>query len=167
MGYSYMYVHGALLTDGDGRYRMTGLPSGVGVWFESYKNGDVQQCAAAPVTLQGDLAMASRSSRRRTSRQQPRRRHGVSDGVRHHRGDDVRRQATRCRGVRRFRAARDFPAAVTYSDGAGRFALCGLSQDEKVRLGTSSGGRVAYASIPPGQTAGVEILRSRTANRKS
>ena len=48
-------------------------------------------------------------------------------------------------------------AAVTYSDGAGRFALCGLPQDETVKLGTSSGGRVAYASIPPGQTAGVEI----------
>ena len=51
----------------------------------------------------------------------------------------------------------DFPAAVTISDGAGRFALCGLPQDETVKLGTSSGTRVAYANIPPGQTAGVEI----------
>ena len=52
----------------------------------------------------------------------------------------------------------DFPAAVTYSDGAGRFALCGLPQDETVRLGASFVfGRVGYANIPSGQTAGVEI----------
>ncbi len=56
-----------------------------------------------------------------------------------------------------FEPLEDFPAAVTYSDGAGRFALCGLPQEETVKLGISSGGRVAYANIPPGQTAGVEI----------
>jgi len=57
MGYSYMYVHGALLTDGGGRYQMRGLPAGVGVWLQVYKDGYVQQCAAAPVTVQGDMAM--------------------------------------------------------------------------------------------------------------
>src|SRR6267142_753754 len=55
--YSYVYAHGALLTDGGGRYRMTGLPAGVGVWLQVHKDGYVQQCAAASVTLQGDMAM--------------------------------------------------------------------------------------------------------------
>jgi len=36
LGYSYTYVHGALRTDGDGRYRMTGLPTGVRIWFQAY-----------------------------------------------------------------------------------------------------------------------------------
>jgi hypothetical protein len=56
-GCSYMYVHGPLLTDDSGRYRMTGLPSGVRVWLQVYKDGYVQQCAVAPVTLQGDTAL--------------------------------------------------------------------------------------------------------------
>ena len=56
-GYSYMWAYGALLTDGSGRYRMTRLPTGVRVWFQVYKDGYVQQCAVAPVTLQGDMAM--------------------------------------------------------------------------------------------------------------
>jgi hypothetical protein len=57
MGYSYMYAHGALRTDGDGRYSMTGLPAGVSVWLQVYKDGYVQQCAAAPLTVQGDMAV--------------------------------------------------------------------------------------------------------------
>src|SRR5678815_4731087 len=56
-GYSYMYVHGALLTDSNGRFAMKSLPAGVRVWFQVYKDGYVQQCAVAPVTLQGDMAM--------------------------------------------------------------------------------------------------------------
>jgi len=36
---------------------MTGLLAGVGVWLQVYKDGYVQQCAVAPVTLQGDMAM--------------------------------------------------------------------------------------------------------------
>jgi hypothetical protein len=38
-------------------YRMTGLPTCVRVWLLAYKDGYVQQCAAAFVTLQGDMAM--------------------------------------------------------------------------------------------------------------
>src|SRR4029077_16741626 len=56
-GYSYMWAHGALLSDGRGRYQVTGLPAGVAVWFQVYKDGYVQQCAAAPVTLQGDMVV--------------------------------------------------------------------------------------------------------------
>ena len=43
----------------------------------------------------------------------------------------------------------DFPTAVTFTDANGRFTLCGLPLDEPVVLGTSSGNRVANATIPP------------------
>jgi hypothetical protein len=157
-GYSYMWAHGALLTDGGGRYRMTGLPANVGVWLQVYKDGYVHQCAAAPVTLQGDMAMdlalVSTANLTTSSTQS-------APGFRSVSGTIVEMTSAGKQPVAGafvdWEPLEDFPAAVTHSDGAGRFALCGLPQDETVRLGTFSGGRVAYANIPPGQTAGVEI----------
>ena len=158
MGYSYMYVHGALLTDGSGRYRMTGLPAGVRVWFQVYKDGYVQQCAVAPVTLQGDIAMdlALVSKTNLTPSMTP-----SAPGFRTVSGTIVEMTSAGKQPVAGafvdWEPLEDFPAAVTRSAGAGRFALCGLPQDETVRLGASSVfGQVGYANILPGQTA-VEI----------
>ena len=158
LGYSYVYVHGALRTDGDGRYRMTGLPPGVRIWFQVYKEGYVQQCAAAPVTVQRDMAidLALVSKANLTASTMP-----SAPGFRSVSGTIVEMTSAGKQPVAGafvdWEPLEDFPAAVTYTDGAGRFALCGLSQNETVKLGTSSGGRVAYANIPPGQTARVEI----------
>ena len=158
-GYSYMYVHGALLTDGSGRYRMTGLPAGVRVWLQVYKDGYVQQCAAAPVTVQGDMAMdlALVSKANLTPSTTP-----LAPGFRSVSGTIVEMTSAGKQPVAGafvdWEPLEDFPAVVTYSDGAGRFTLCGLPQDETVRLGASVVfGQVGYANIPPGQTAGVEI----------
>ena len=159
-GYSYMYVHGALLTDGGGRYRMTGLPVGVSVWLVVYKDGYVQQCATASVTLQGDMAMdlalVSKANLTASITQS-------APGFRSVSGTIVEMTSAGKQPVAGafvdWEPLEDFPAAVTYSDGAGRFALCGLPQDETVRLGASFVfGRVGYANISPGQTAGVEIM---------
>jgi len=157
--YSYVYAHGALLTDGGGRYRMTGLPAGVGVWLQVYLDGYVQQCAAASVTLQGDMAMdlalVSKANLTASTTQS-------APGFRSVSGTIVEMTSAGKQPVAGafvdFEPLEDFPAAVTYSDGAGRFALCGLPQDETVLLGANaaSGGRAAYLNIPPGQTA-VEI----------
>ncbi len=57
IGYSYMYAHGALLSDGGRHYRMTDLPGGAHLWFQVYKDGYVQQCAVPSVTIEGDLTM--------------------------------------------------------------------------------------------------------------
>jgi hypothetical protein len=158
-GYSYMWAHGALLTDGGGRYRMTGLPAGVRVWFQVYKDGYVQQCATAPVTLQGDIAMdlplVSKVNLTASTTQS-------APGLRSVSGMIVEMTSAGKQPVAGafvdWEPLEDFPAAVTYSDGAGRFALCGLPQDETVRLGASLVfGRIGYANIPSGQTAGVEI----------
>jgi hypothetical protein len=158
MGYSYMYVHGALLTDGDGRYRMTGLPAGVGVWFQVYKDGYLQQCAAALVTVQGDMAMdlALVSKPNLTPSSTP-----SAPGFRTVSGTIVEMTSAGKQPVAGafvdWEPLEDFPAAVTRSDEAGRFALCGLPQNETLRLGASSVfGQVGYANVSPGQTA-VEI----------
>jgi len=159
-GYAYVYVHGALVTDGGGRYRMTGLPAGVSVWLQVYKDGYVQQCAAAPVTVQGDMAMdlalVSKANLTASTTQS-------APGLRSVSGTIVEMTSAGKQPVAGafvdWEPLEDFPAAVTYSDGAGRFALCGLPQDETVRLGASFAfGRVGYANISPGQTAGVEIM---------
>ena len=42
-GYSYMWAHGAVLTDVAGQFRMTGLPTDAGVWFNAWKDGYVQR----------------------------------------------------------------------------------------------------------------------------
>jgi hypothetical protein len=51
-----------------------------------------------------------------------------------------------------FEAFEDTVVAFTYSDGAGRFALCGLPANDKARLSAALNGRVAYVDNPPGQT---------------
>jgi hypothetical protein len=148
----------ALLTDGGGAYRITGLPANVGVWFLVSKDGYVQQCAAGPVAVQGDmvmnLALVSKANLTASTTQS-------APGFRSVSGTIVEMTSAGKQPVAGafvdFEPVDSLTAAVTYSDGAGRFALCGLPQDETVWLGTSSGGRAAYANIPPGQTAGVEI----------
>ena len=157
-GYSYMWANGAVLTDGGGRFAMKNLPPGVRVWFQVYKDGYVQQCAAAPVTVEGDttidFALVSKANLTASTTQ-------PAPGLRSVSGTIVKMTSAGKQPVAGafvdWEPLEDFPAAVTYTDGAGRFALCGLSQDETVQLGTSSGRRVAYANIPPGQTTGVEI----------
>ena len=158
-GYSYMYVHGALLTDAGGGYRMTGLPAGVRVWLQVYKDGYVQQCAVAPVTLQGDMAMdlalVTKANLTASTWQS-------APGLRSVLGVIVEDTPTGKQPVAGafvdFEPLEDFPAAVTNSDAGGRFLLCGLPQSDMVRLGASAGtSRVAYVNVPPDQTTDVEI----------
>jgi hypothetical protein len=70
--YSHARVPDVPLTDANGRLQMTGISGGTLPWFRVFKDGYVQQCAAPPVTVQGDLAIDLRWSQRLTSRQ-PRR----------------------------------------------------------------------------------------------
>jgi len=158
-GYSYMYVHGALLTDSSGRFAMKSLPAGVRVWFQVYKDGYVQQCAVAPVTLQGDMAMdlalVTKANLTASTWQS-------APGLRSVLGVIVEDTPTGKQPVAGafvdFEPLEDFPAAVTNSDAGGRFLLCGLPQSDMVRLGASAGtSRVAYVNVPPDQTTDVEI----------
>jgi len=139
-GYSYMYVHGALWTDSSGRFAMKSLPAGVRVWFQVYKDGYVQQCAVAPVTLQGDMAMdlalVSKANLTASTTQS-------APGLRSVSGTIVEMTSAGKQPVAGafvdFEPLEDFPAAVTNSDVGGRFLLCGLRRATRCVSGLPQG----------------------------
>jgi hypothetical protein len=158
ISYSYMYAHGPLLSDGAGRYRMMNLPNGAQLWFQVYKEGYVQQCAAPSMMIQGDLTMdlgLVAKSNVTTSATQ------AAAGLRWISGTIVEITPAGKEPVAGafvdFEPLEDLNVANTYTDAAGRFALCGLPQNDSVTLGAGLAGRVVYAKVPPGQTTGVEI----------
>jgi hypothetical protein len=56
-----------------------------------------------------------------------------------------------------FEPIEDTPAALTYSDTAGHYLLCGLPSDQSISIGASLDNHVAYVSVTPGRTTGVDI----------
>jgi hypothetical protein len=152
-GYSYMYLHGPVLTDSSGGFRLTGLPAG-SVWVDSYKDGYVQQCAAPELTVQGDatvnLQLVAKANLTASTNQPP------TPGLRSVSGVIVENAPGGKRPVHGvwvgFEPVPDSAAAVTYSDAAGRFLLCDLPQDRAVDLVVGLSGRITSVSVPPGQT---------------
>ena len=138
---------------------MTGISAGALLWFRAYKDGYAQPCAAAPVTVQGnvtiDLALVSRANR--TTATAP-----SAPGFRSASGTVVENTTTGKQPVAGaivvFSEYEDFEPATTYSDQAGRFALCGLPAGDAVRLEAFSNRGDAYADVPPGQTTDVELV---------
>lgn len=157
-GYSYMYLHGPVLTNSSGGFRLTALPAGT-VWVDTFKDGYVQQCAAPELTVEGDatvnLQLVAKANLTASTNQPP------TPGSRSVSGVIVETTPAGKQPVAGvfvdFEPVQDSPAAVTYSDAAGRFLLCGLPQDRAVNLGVGLGNRVTYVSVPPGQTD-IEIL---------
>lgn len=159
ISYSYIYARGKVLTDGAGRYSMIDLPDGAQLWFQVYKDGYVQQCAAPSVMIQGNLTMnlglvAKSNVTALTTT-------AALAGLRWVSGTIVEVTATGKEPVAGafvdFEPLEDLNVSNTYSDAAGRFALCGLPQNNSVTLGAGFGGRVAYANVPPGQNTDIEI----------
>jgi hypothetical protein len=159
-GYSYMWAHDAIVSDAAGRYALAGLPAGVRVWLQAWKDGFVQQCAAPQLIVRADaildLQLVSKANLSASTALAP------VAGLRSVSGLIVELKEGSKQPVPGafvdFEPLEDFPAAITVSDAAGRFLLCGLPQDEPVLLGASSGpNHVAYARVTPGQTTGVEI----------
>jgi hypothetical protein len=154
-GYSWQYVHGfkPFVTDDGGHYQLTSLGANAHVWLEASKEGYVQQCAATVVLSQGDatrdIALVSRANL--TASPPP-----SAPGSRSVVGTVVEMTSAGPRPVVGagvdFEPSEDVPAALTYTDSAGRFSLCGLPESETVQLGAGSNGRVAYVDVPPGQT---------------
>ena len=157
-GYSYMYLHGPVLTDSSGGFRLTALPAGT-VWVDTFKDGYVQQCAAPELTVHGDatvnLQLVAKANLTASTNQPP------TPGLRSVSGVIVETTPVGKQPVAGvfvdFEPVADSPAAVTISDAAGRFLLCGLPQDRAVDLGVGLRNRVTYVSVPPGQTD-IEIL---------
>jgi carboxypeptidase family protein len=156
---TYSRLHaGDALTDESGHFRMVGLPAGTHLVFRLGKDGYVPQCAPAPVTVQGDLAvdftLVSRANLTASAQSAP--------GFRSISGTVVEITATGREPVSGafvdYSAYEDFEPAGTYTDQFGRFALCGLPTEDDVALGAFMPGLNGNASVPPGQTTGVEIV---------
>ena len=159
-GSTYSHAVGVYpLTDASGRFRMTGIPAGELLWFRAHKDGYVQPCAAAPVRVQGDvavdLALVSRANATASAPSAP--------GFRSVSGTVVKTTATgkatggggnrRLFGVRRFRAGIDLQRSSR------SIRIVWPSRGEAVRLEAfTSRGAGAYADVPPGQTNDVELV---------
>ena len=159
VGNSYSHWRGALLTDPSGHFQMTGIPSDTLLWFRVSKDGYAQQCAAPPVTVQGDLAidlaLVSTANLTATAQSAP--------GFRSVSGTVVNTTTTGTQAVAGaavyFSEYEDFEPATTYSDQAGRFTLCGLPLSETVAIGAFARFRgAAYVTVPSGQTTDVELV---------
>jgi hypothetical protein len=159
-GYSYMWAHGPLLTDADGRYQLAGLPAQVKVWLQTWKDGHVQQCAAPQVTLLGDtrvdVQLVSKANLSASSGQTP------AAGFRSVSGVIFEITAAGKQPVAGafvdYEPFMDFPAAITFSDDAGRYLLCGVPEGRTVDILASLGiHRVAWVSVPSGQSTGIDI----------
>ena len=151
-GYSYMYLHGPVLTDEGGHYQLTFLSPDSHAWLQAWKDGYIQQCAITAGTLQdgatADIALVLRANLTAVPPMS-------APGSRSVTGTIVEMTSAGTRPVAGafvdFEPIEDFPAAVTYSDGNGRFALCGLPENATARLSAASNSRVAYSDLPPGQ----------------
>jgi hypothetical protein len=162
-GYSYMWANGGLKTDAAGRYRLSGLAGGATARVQVWKDGYVQQCAAPMVTLNGDIninvdvQLVSRANLSASSASLP----PPAAGTRSVSGVIFEMTAAGRQPIADafvdFEPVMDFPAAITYSDASGRYLLCGLPDGQAVDIGAGSNRRVAYVSVPPGQSTGVDI----------
>ena len=159
-GYSYMWAHGSVLTDADGRYKLAGMPAHVQVQLQAWKSGYVQQCAAPQLTLLGDvgvdLQLVSRANLSASTGQ------AAASGFRSVSGvvfeiTGAGKQPVAGAYVD-FEPLMDFPAAITFSDAAGRYLLCGVPEGRSVDILASLGiRRVASVSVPAGQSTGIDI----------
>ena len=161
-GYSYMWANGARLSDAEGRYELNNLPEGAELQLQVYKDGYVQQCAAPPLVIGGqmrlDVQLVARASVSASADTVPPSAPGfrLISGVVYEVTNDGRRPAPDA--FVDYEPIDDFPAAITRTDAAGRFLLCGIPQTPTVTVGASIGfNRVAYQRVPPGRDTNVEV----------
>jgi len=161
-GYSYMWANGPRLSDSQGRYTLTNLPSGATFQFQVYKQGYVQQCAAPELVVNGDLhldaQLIARANVSASPESVPPSLSGfrVIAGVLYEITAEGRRPASGA--FVDYEPTEDSPAATTYTDPQGRFLLCGIPQTRTATIGAALGvGHVAYRSVPPGPDASIEI----------
>jgi hypothetical protein len=161
-GYSYMWANGPKLSDVEGRYELSNLPEGAELQLQVYKDGYVQQCAAPPLVVGGqmhmDLQLVARANVSASADTVPPSAPGLRliSGVVYELTNDGRRPAPDA--FVDYELTDDSPAAITRADAAGRFLLCGISQTRTVTIGASIGfNRVAYQRVPPGPNANIEV----------
>ena len=161
-GYSYMWANGPRLSDVEGRYELSHLPEGAELQLQVYKDGYVQQCAAPPLVVGGqlhmDLQLVTRANVSASADTVPPPAPGfrLISGVVYELTNTGRRPVPDA--FVDYEPSDDSPAAITRTDAAGRFLLCGISQTRMVTIGASiSLNRVAYQRVPPGPDANIDV----------
>ena len=161
-GYSYTWAHGVQSTNGAGEFRLPGLPAGVTVYIQASKDGSLPQCATPKLTISGDVTvniqlvpMGRVSSSSSSLPPSP-------PGFRYVTGTVTRI----VNGIKQpmpdtfvdYEPIMDFPAAMTRTDSDGRFALCGIPEDEPADVGAGSPSGSGFTRVPPGSHEPVEIV---------
>jgi hypothetical protein len=160
-GYSYMWAHGPLFTDAGGHYQLTALPASATVRMQVWKTGYVQQCAAPVITVPRDARVDTQLVSLANLSSSPPSMAVSALGYRSVSGTIFQTTPTGLQpavhaGVD-FEPIPDFGAALTYSDMAGHYLLCDLPDDQSISIGASLDNHVAYVSVTPGRTTGVDI----------
>lgn len=147
-------------TDAQGRYQFGRMPSDAHVRVTAYKEGYVQQCAAGPMVIHSDISvdleLISRTNITAASRPS-------APGFRTVTGIVGEMTAVGLEPMAGISVASfidpsgDAPAAATFTDLTGRFALCGLPGSEPVDIAAWVRGRFKWVTVPPGQES-VEIV---------
>jgi len=161
-GYSYMWAHGARLTDPAGKFELSGLPSGVEIQLEVWKTGYVQQCAAPPVVMSNDVtvdaqlvAIENISSSNAPSPTQNGFRAVIGTVVEVVNGEKRPIPSA----IVDYEPIMDSPAAITHADSQGRFLLCGIPEDRPAEILASRGsGKVGDVTVAAGVHTPVEIV---------
>jgi hypothetical protein len=153
-------AHG--VTDAAGHYQLAGLRALATMWVTASKDRYVPQCAAPPVTLHGDtqvdLQLVSKANLSASSSSVP----TPAPGFRFVSGVIFETTVAGKQPVPGafvdWEPTEDFPAAVTFSDAAGRYLLCGLPDGQTIDIGAVLVPlHISVVSVPPGQSTGVDI----------
>ncbi len=158
-GYAYWYKHGRIVADDSGYFRLPSVPAGATAQLQVWKDGFVQQCAAPLVTIQSDVRidgqLVARDKLFVSSPPEP------APGFRHVSGVVSQSGKPAAGAFVDYEPIPDYVGAFTFTDGSGRFLLCGLPKDQIVTVGVGFEGRAVWVEVPPGQSDGVEISLPR------
>jgi hypothetical protein len=150
-GYSYWWWSGKqIYSDTAGTFFFDRLPTST-AWFEAWKDGYVSQCAALPISVSGDGLTVEATLAKRDLAWVDVSAVPASTGGRIVAGRIVENTPDGVRPLAGafvdFEPVMDWPAAATFSNGDGRYLLCGLSEGQ---IGVGSGNRVTYVPVPRG-----------------
>ncbi|HJU74253.1 MAG TPA: hypothetical protein VJ717_10945 [Gemmatimonadaceae bacterium] len=158
-GYSYWYHHGETSADTAGRYELT-IPASATVHLQVWKEGFAQPCAHEVPSVQRDLTLNVQLLAIDLLTTVPPAAPGTRNvsGVIYEMANGERAPVERA--FVDYEPIMDFVAAFTFTGVDGRYSLCGLPVDRAVTIGVGLRGRVAYLTVPPGQTT-ADILLPR------
>jgi hypothetical protein len=146
-GYSYWWANGQVHSDANGDFELPNLPPASG-WMQVFKDGFVQQCAVPVASLDTnptvEVALVARANLSVDPATIP-----ASVPGRIVTGRILQNDSSPAAGAYvDFEAMPDNPLVNTYSNGDGRYLLCGVTDGS---IGISYGSHLVYVAVPRDQ----------------